>query len=162
LANFVCDRQLDGAIGSLDVLPEIVDAVGDKLTVLLDSGVRTGIDVIKALCLGAKGVLVGRPWVYGLGIGGKEGAKHAVQCILAVSKALCRAMFVLTFIRTWTRAWAYRALGPSQIATEACLGKYNIQATDTHQIKQNGYNRKLLPALLIYEDAKQERRKGHD
>lgn len=53
-------RQLDGAIGSLEVLPEIVDAVGDKLTVLFDSGVRTGVDVIKVLCLGAKGVLIGR------------------------------------------------------------------------------------------------------
>ncbi|KAL8732406.1 MAG: hypothetical protein Q9166_002804 [cf. Caloplaca sp. 2 TL-2023] len=53
-------RQLDGAIGSLEVLPEIVDAVGDKLTVLFDSGVRTGVDVVKALCLGAKGVLIGR------------------------------------------------------------------------------------------------------
>lgn len=53
-------RQLDGAIGSLEVLPEIVDAVGDKITVLFDSGIRTGVDVIKALCLGAKGVLVGR------------------------------------------------------------------------------------------------------
>ena len=53
-------RQLDGAIGSLEVLPEIVDAVGEKLTVLFDSGVRTGVDVIKALCLGAKGVLIGR------------------------------------------------------------------------------------------------------
>ena len=53
-------RQLDGAIGSLEVLPEIVDAVGDKITVLFDSGIRTGVDVLKALCLGAKGVLVGR------------------------------------------------------------------------------------------------------
>ncbi|KAL8939597.1 MAG: hypothetical protein Q9211_002667 [Gyalolechia sp. 1 TL-2023] len=53
-------RQLDGAIGSLEVLPEIVEAVGDKLTVLFDSGIRTGVDVIKALCLGAKGVLIGR------------------------------------------------------------------------------------------------------
>ena len=56
-------RQLDGAIGSLEVLPEIVEAVGDKITVLFDSGIRTGVDVIKALCLGAKGVLIGRPWV---------------------------------------------------------------------------------------------------
>ncbi|KAL8740937.1 MAG: hypothetical protein Q9190_006406 [Brigantiaea leucoxantha] len=53
-------RQLDGAIGSLEVLPEIVDAVGDKITVLFDSGVRTGVDVVKALCIGAKGVLIGR------------------------------------------------------------------------------------------------------
>jgi isopentenyl diphosphate isomerase/L-lactate dehydrogenase-like FMN-dependent dehydrogenase len=76
-------RQLDGAIASLEVLPEIVDAVGDKITVLFDSGIRTGVDVIKALCLGAKAVLVGRPWVYGLGIDGKEGAKQVVQGILA-------------------------------------------------------------------------------
>ena len=53
-------RQCDGAVGSLEVLPEIVDAVGEKITVLFDSGIRTGVDVIKALCLGARGVLVGR------------------------------------------------------------------------------------------------------
>lgn len=53
-------RQLDGAIGSLEVLPEIVEAVGEQITVLFDSGIRTGVDIIKALCLGAKGVLVGR------------------------------------------------------------------------------------------------------
>jgi len=53
-------RQLDGAIGSLEVLPEIVEAVGDQLTVLFDSGIRTGVDIIKALSLGAKGVLIGR------------------------------------------------------------------------------------------------------
>ena len=76
-------RQLDGAVGSLDMLPEIVEAVGDKLTVLFDSGIRTGTDVIKALCLGAKGVLIGRPWVYGLGIAGKEGAKQVMKGLLA-------------------------------------------------------------------------------
>ncbi|KAF2135343.1 uncharacterized protein K452DRAFT_303610 [Aplosporella prunicola CBS 121167] len=76
-------RQCDGAIGSLTMLPEIVEAVGDKVTVLFDSGVRTGVDCIKALALGAKGVLVGRPWCYGLGIGGKAGAKAAMQGLLA-------------------------------------------------------------------------------
>lgn len=76
-------RQLDGAVGSLDMLPEIIEAVGDKCTVLFDSGVRTGADVIKALCLGAKGVLIGRPWVYGLGTGGKEGAKQVLKGLLA-------------------------------------------------------------------------------
>lgn len=76
-------RQLDGAIGSLDVLPEIADEVGDKLTVLFDSGIRTGADIIKAMCLGAKGVLVGRPWVYGLAINGKEGAKSVLKYLLA-------------------------------------------------------------------------------
>ncbi|KAF2404340.1 FMN-dependent alpha-hydroxy acid dehydrogenase [Trichodelitschia bisporula] len=76
-------RQVDGAIGSLSVLSEIVDAVGDKLTVLFDSGVRTGVDVIKALCLGAKGVLLGRPWVYGLAIGGQKGVEQVVKGLLA-------------------------------------------------------------------------------
>jgi isopentenyl diphosphate isomerase/L-lactate dehydrogenase-like FMN-dependent dehydrogenase len=76
-------RQLDGAVPSLEMLPEIVDAVGDKLTVLLDSGVRTGADVMKALALGAKAVLVGRPVIYGLGAAGTEGAKHVLHSILA-------------------------------------------------------------------------------
>ncbi|PQE03443.1 putative L-lactate dehydrogenase protein [Rutstroemia sp. NJR-2017a BBW] len=76
-------RQLDGAIGSLEMLPEIVEAVGDKLTVLFDSGIRTGVDVIKALCLGAKAVLIGRPAIYGLAVGGKEGARQVLQGILA-------------------------------------------------------------------------------
>ena len=102
-------RQLDGAIGSLEVLPEIAEAVrGRKIParrtregpangavnadagpseedfrVLFDSGIRTGVDVIKALCLGAHAVLVGRPWVYGLGIAGKNGARDAMRGILA-------------------------------------------------------------------------------
>lgn len=64
-------RQLDGAVGSLEMLPSIVEAAGDSLTVLFDSGVRTGADILKALCLGAKGVLVGRPVMAGYAIAGK-------------------------------------------------------------------------------------------
>src|SRR5207245_1248852 len=56
-------RQVDGAVASLDALPAIIDAVGDELEVLLDSGVRSGADIVKALCLGADGVLVGRPYL---------------------------------------------------------------------------------------------------
>ena len=74
---------MDGAIGSLDMLPEIVEAVGDKMTVLFDSGIRTGADVVKALCLGAKAVFVGRPVIYGLAINGKEGAKSVMRGLLA-------------------------------------------------------------------------------
>lgn len=79
-------RQLDGAIASLDALAEIG---GDEkvkssgLTVLFDSGIRTGSDVMKALALGAKAVLVGRPYVYGLAMGGEAGVKHVLNCLLA-------------------------------------------------------------------------------
>ncbi|KAI1821902.1 FMN-dependent dehydrogenase [Xylaria intraflava] len=76
-------RQVDGAVASLDMLPEIVEAVGDKMTVLFDSGIRTGADIVKALALGAKAVLVGRPVMYGLGIAGKAGAKHVLASLLA-------------------------------------------------------------------------------
>ncbi|KAI1304690.1 glycolate oxidase [Xylaria venustula] len=76
-------RQVDGAVGSLDMLPEIVEAVGDKTTVLFDSGIRTGADILKALALGAKAVLVGRPVMYGLGIAGQVGAKHVLASLLA-------------------------------------------------------------------------------
>jgi isopentenyl diphosphate isomerase/L-lactate dehydrogenase-like FMN-dependent dehydrogenase len=79
-------RQLDGAIASLDVLPEIVEAVGEEVTVLFDSGVRTGVDVIKAICLGAKGVLIGRPFVYGLAVAGRAGARDVMKGILAVCR----------------------------------------------------------------------------
>jgi lactate 2-monooxygenase len=76
-------RQVDGAIASLDALPAIVDAVGDRLEVLFDSGVRTGADVLKAVALGAKATLVGRPWVYGLALGGYDGVRHVLRCLLA-------------------------------------------------------------------------------
>ena len=76
-------RQVDGAIASLDALPEVVDAVGSQVDVLFDSGIRTGSDVLKALALGAKAVLVGRPWVYGLGIAGTDGVRHVLRGLLA-------------------------------------------------------------------------------
>lgn len=76
-------RQVDGAIASLHALPGIVDAVGDRLEVLFDSGVRTGSDVLKAVALGAKAVFVGRPWVYGLALGGYDGVRHVLRSLLA-------------------------------------------------------------------------------
>jgi lactate 2-monooxygenase len=76
-------RQIDGEIASLEALPEIVTAVGDRMTVLFDSGIRTGSDVMKALALGAQAVLVGRPYVYGLGLGGEDGVRHVLRGLLA-------------------------------------------------------------------------------
>jgi len=71
-------RQLDRAPTALEVLPGIVDAVGERLTVMLDGGIRRGADVVIALCLGARFVFLGRPTLYGLVAGGKAGAAHAI------------------------------------------------------------------------------------
>ncbi len=76
-------RQVDGAIGALDALPAIRDAVGEQLPLLFDSGVRTGADVFKALALGASAVCIGRPYMWGLALGGQAGVEHVLRCLLA-------------------------------------------------------------------------------
>jgi lactate 2-monooxygenase len=75
-------RQVDGAVASLDALPGVVEGAGD-LPVLFDSGVRSGADACKALALGAKAVLLGRPYAHGLAVGGEEGVHHVLRCFLA-------------------------------------------------------------------------------
>ena len=75
-------RQVDGAVGSLDALPGVVEAAGD-LSVLFDSGIRTGADACKALALGAAAVLLGRPWVHGLALDGEAGVQHVLRGFLA-------------------------------------------------------------------------------
>lgn len=75
-------RQLDGAIASIDVLPEVVQAVEGKIPVLFDSGIRRGSDMVKAMALGADAVLVGRPYLYGLAVGGQAGVTHVLQNLL--------------------------------------------------------------------------------
>ena len=85
-------RQLDGAPSSISVLEEIADAVGDRIEVHMDGGIRSGQDVLRALCLGAKGTFIGRPFLYGLGSGGKAGVTKALEIIrkeLDVTLALC-------------------------------------------------------------------------
>ncbi len=76
-------RQVDGGVGALDALPAVAEAVGDRATILFDSGVRTGTDVLKALALGADAVLLGRPFLYGLAIAGQAGVEHVLRCLLA-------------------------------------------------------------------------------
>ncbi|MFI8181292.1 lactate 2-monooxygenase [Actinacidiphila glaucinigra] len=76
-------RQVGGAIGAADALPAVARAVGDRLAVLFDSGIRTGDDVFKALALGASAVLLGRPYAYGLGLDGRAGVEHVIRCLLA-------------------------------------------------------------------------------
>ncbi|KAH6657639.1 putative FMN dependent dehydrogenase [Truncatella angustata] len=75
-------RQTDGGNSSLGVLPRIVDAVGDKLDIFFDSGIRCGADIAKALALGAKMCLIGRPYIYGLVLGGEEGTSHVLKSLL--------------------------------------------------------------------------------
>jgi L-lactate dehydrogenase (cytochrome) len=74
-------RQLDGAPSSISALPAIVDAVGDEIEVIVDSGIRTGQDVLRALALGARSTLLGRAYIYGLGAAGQAGVARAIDII---------------------------------------------------------------------------------
>ena len=76
-------RQVDGAIAALDALPAIVEAVGDQIAVLMDSGIRGGSDVLKALALGADAILLGRPYLWGLALDGQAGVETVLKMLLA-------------------------------------------------------------------------------
>ena len=76
-------RQLDTVLAGADALPEVVDAVGDRLDVLVDGGIRRGTDVVKALALGARSVLIGRPPLWGLAVDGASGAQRVLEILLA-------------------------------------------------------------------------------
>jgi isopentenyl diphosphate isomerase/L-lactate dehydrogenase-like FMN-dependent dehydrogenase len=85
-------RQLDGASSSILLLPAIVDAVGSEIETMFDGGIRTGMDIMRALALGAKICLVGRPYAWGVGAGGKVGVAKAIEILakeLDVTMALC-------------------------------------------------------------------------
>jgi L-lactate dehydrogenase (cytochrome) len=85
-------RQLDGAPSSISTLPKIVEAVGDEIEVMFDSGIRSGQDVVRALALGARSCMIGRAYVYGLGAGGEAGVVKAIELLgkeLDVTMALC-------------------------------------------------------------------------
>jgi lactate 2-monooxygenase len=76
-------RQVDGAIGSLQALPGVVEAVGERCEILFDSGIRSGADALKALALGARAVCLGRPYVWGLALGGEQGVIEVLRAFLA-------------------------------------------------------------------------------
>ncbi|WP_256445207.1 alpha-hydroxy acid oxidase [Verticiella alkaliphila] len=85
-------RQLDGALSSINALPAIVDAVGDQVEIWMDGGVRSGQDVLKAVALGARGTLIGRAFLYGLGARGEAGVSRVLEILkkeLDVTMALC-------------------------------------------------------------------------
>ncbi len=97
-------RQVDGAIGALDALPAVREAVGESFPVLFDSGIRTGADVLKALALGADAVCLGRPYMWGLALDGQAGVEQVLRCVLAD--------FDLTLaLSGYTRIAAGRSLG---------------------------------------------------
>jgi L-lactate dehydrogenase (cytochrome) len=91
-------RQLDGVLSGVRALPPIADAVGDDLTLLMDGGVRSGLDVVKALALGAKACLVGRPWAWALGARGEAGVAHVLQ-ILRQEMTMAMALTGCTDVR---------------------------------------------------------------
>jgi L-lactate dehydrogenase (cytochrome) len=100
-------RQLDSTISSIRALPEIAAAVGDRLEVWLDGGIRSGQDVLKALALGARATMIGRAFLYGLGAMGEPGVTRALEIIrseLDVSMALCGLRDVKDASRSILRA----------------------------------------------------------
>ena len=76
-------RQLDSTVSGADALPAVVDAVGEQIDVIVDGGIRRGTDVLKALALGARAVMVGRPVLWGLAVAGSDGAKHVLEILLS-------------------------------------------------------------------------------
>jgi 4-hydroxymandelate oxidase len=90
-------RQLDSAVATADALPEVVEAVGDGAEVFVDGGIRSGTDVVKALALGARAVLLGRPVLWGLAVDGADGVRSVLDGLrleLARAMALCGASTV--------------------------------------------------------------------
>jgi 4-hydroxymandelate oxidase len=101
-------RQLDGAVPSITALPWVVDAVAGRCQVLLDSGIRSGLDVLKAVALGAAGTMLGRPALWGLAIGGAAGAAGVLALLSeelrqAMALAGCRDLAAVSTLRTVTR-----------------------------------------------------------
>jgi isopentenyl diphosphate isomerase/L-lactate dehydrogenase-like FMN-dependent dehydrogenase len=100
-------RQQDHVPAALEVLPGIADAVGDRVEVLFDSGIRRGSDIATALALGARAVLVGRAHLYGLAAAGEPGVRHAIDILagqLRTSMALCGAATLADLDRSLIRA----------------------------------------------------------
>ena len=95
-------RQLDGVPSAARALPAIADAVGSDVTLLADGGVRSGLDVVRMLALGARGVLIGRPWVYALAARGQIGVEH----VLDLMASEMRVALALTGCRTVSQVGA--------------------------------------------------------
>jgi isopentenyl diphosphate isomerase/L-lactate dehydrogenase-like FMN-dependent dehydrogenase len=97
-------RQVDGAVAALDALVEVREALGSEAVVLMDSGIRHGADVLKALALGADAVLLGRPYAYGLAVGGQEGVEAVIRYLMAETD-LTLALMGATRVRELDSSW---------------------------------------------------------
>jgi lactate 2-monooxygenase len=106
-------RQVDGSIATLEALPAVADAVAGRIPILLDSGIRGGADVFKALALGAAAVLIGRPYVYALAIAGSAGVREVIENM--------RADFELTMALAGCSSIA--EIGPEMLVAGAPLGR---------------------------------------
>jgi L-lactate dehydrogenase (cytochrome)/(S)-mandelate dehydrogenase len=106
-------RQLDHALGTLDALPAIVDRIGDRAEVYLDGGIRRGTDVLIALALGAKGVFIGRPYLYGLAVAGERGARDILNIL---REDMVRALILMgcSDVKDLDRSWVIPAPTPSR------------------------------------------------
>jgi L-lactate dehydrogenase (cytochrome) len=126
-------RQLDHLPAALEALPAVVDAVGDRIEVLCDSGIRRGSDIVAALALGARGVLIGRPHLYGLAAAGEPGVRHAIDILakeLRATMGLCGAASLAELDRDLLRAAVparaavpVQALSPGEGPSAADAGK---------------------------------------
>src|SRR3989440_8444363 len=105
-------RQLDGAPSSIEVLPEIVDSVGSKMEIMFDGGIRTGMDVVRALALGAKSCMIGRAYAYGLGAGGEAGVAKALDILakeMLTTMGLCGVNTIAEIDDNLLAVWSTRA-----------------------------------------------------
>jgi isopentenyl diphosphate isomerase/L-lactate dehydrogenase-like FMN-dependent dehydrogenase len=136
-------RQLDGADASLRMLPEIADFVSHRCAVILDGGIRNSLDVLKALCLGADAVEIGRPWLFGLAAGGQAGVEGVLQLFLdgvarnlALLGAATPADLDLSFARA-PEAWFM----PTRTARfNAALAEDPLREFDAHQADNASYS----------------------
>jgi len=105
-------RQLDGAVATLDALPAIAARVGDRAEVLLDGGIRRGSDIVKALCLGATAVCIGRPYLYGMAAAGPAGVRHVIE-ILRQEMTRTMTLMGVGSVKELERSWLLPAGRPT-------------------------------------------------
>ena len=118
-------RQLDSAPSTAAVLPAIVDAVGDRTEVYVDSGVRSGLDVLKFLGLGARGCFIGRSYIYGLGAYGQAGVTKALE-VLREELSIAMALVGVTDVKAITREIILRGLPPSDRPNRCAVPRVNL------------------------------------